>query len=247
MGAIFGVIGGVVLICVVFFIPYLHRRLVQEDWTLKWYHVFLGPLLLRRGEVPPPPAGHPVQVVQDYYRGHKTREELERAGLAPHHTPDIEANKEAHTSVDADSDRASPVLAAQSPAMAETEANRAQQMPAWRRYYMDPLVGGWYRPSNLPRLVMRGFMHGVDKDVVASQGEKSLLSGNLQMTHARVPHFDNKAEHLYSFLQIMTAAVSSFAHGANDVANAMGPLTAIYYIWNTGEVKSKADVPRWVL
>ena len=33
----------------------------------------------------------------------------------------------------------------------------------------------------------------------------------------------------------------SFTHGANDVSNAMGPFSAVYQIWNTGEVSSNVS------
>lgn len=39
----------------------------------------------------------------------------------------------------------------------------------------------------------------------------------------------------------------SFAHGANDVANAIGPLAAIYSIWKNGGISSNSDVPVWIL
>jgi len=35
-GAIFGVMGVTVLISLLFFYPFLYRRLVLEDWTLRW-------------------------------------------------------------------------------------------------------------------------------------------------------------------------------------------------------------------
>lgn len=243
LGCIFGVAAGVTLLCILFFLPYLHRRLAQEDWTLRWYHFFLGPLLLRRGPVPPPPAGTRVQIVQDYYRGHKTREELEAAGFSRETVDDMEANKEAKVSVN--SETGSPKTSTAAPVAGPPLEGYG--LPAWKRYYMEPLNGPWYRPANVPRVVMRGFMHGVDKDVVQSQKSKSLLSGNLERTHATTPHYDNKTEHMYSFLQVLTAGVSSFGHGANDVSNAMGPFAAIYLIWSSGKLSSKSPVPVWVL
>ena len=39
----------------------------------------------------------------------------------------------------------------------------------------------------------------------------------------------------------------SFAHGANDVANAMGPLSAVYTIWSTGNVSKNSPVDTWIL
>ena len=33
----------------------------------------------------------------------------------------------------------------------------------------------------------------------------------------------------------------SFVHGANDVANAMGPLSGVYQIWSTGQISSNVS------
>jgi solute carrier family 20 (sodium-dependent phosphate transporter) len=37
IGAIFGVVGVTLVISILFFYPFLHRRLVKEDWTLRWF------------------------------------------------------------------------------------------------------------------------------------------------------------------------------------------------------------------
>ena len=42
--------------------------------------------------------------------------------------------------------------------------------------------------------------------------------------------------------QVFSACVMSFAHGSNDIANAMGPFSGVYYIWETREVPTKAPV-----
>ena len=47
--------------------------------------------------------------------------------------------------------------------------------------------------------------------------------------------------------QVCTACANSFAHGSNDVANSIGPLAAIYLIWNETKVAKNADVPTWIL
>ncbi|GAQ85424.1 phosphate transporter [Klebsormidium nitens] len=59
--------------------------------------------------------------------------------------------------------------------------------------------------------------------------------------------FDFKTERLFRYLQVFSAMVMSFAHGSNDVANAMGPYSAIYTIWNTSKVPSKSSVEKWIL
>lgn len=57
----------------------------------------------------------------------------------------------------------------------------------------------------------------------------------------------NPAEEVFRKLQIFTACYVAFAHGANDVANAVGPLAAIYLIYKTGALAPKAVVPIWML
>lgn len=52
---------------------------------------------------------------------------------------------------------------------------------------------------------------------------------------------------LFSFLQIMTASFGAFAHGGNDVSNAIGPLVAIWLIYTEGNVMQKAETPLHIL
>ena len=55
--------------------------------------------------------------------------------------------------------------------------------------------------------------------------------------HTNVERFDDRIEGMFKYLQIFTAICDSFSHGANDVANAMGPFAAIYTIWTIGQVQ----------
>ncbi|MEZ5843779.1 MAG: anion permease [Hyphomicrobiaceae bacterium] len=52
---------------------------------------------------------------------------------------------------------------------------------------------------------------------------------------------------LFRIPLICSAALLSFAHGANDVANAVGPLAGILHASETGEVASKAQIPLWIM
>jgi len=58
---------------------------------------------------------------------------------------------------------------------------------------------------------------------------------------------DAHAEHAFSYLQVFSACFAAFAHGANDVANSVGPMAAVYAIWDTGVVEKKVDMPLWIL
>ncbi|MGY3437431.1 MULTISPECIES: inorganic phosphate transporter [unclassified Marinovum] len=46
---------------------------------------------------------------------------------------------------------------------------------------------------------------------------------------------------------VISAALLSFAHGANDVANAVGPLAAIVHASEFGEFSAKVSIPHWVM
>lgn len=56
-----------------------------------------------------------------------------------------------------------------------------------------------------------------------------------------------KVERIFSYLQIISACMMAFAHGANDVANAIGPLSAAVAILTTGLYAVEAPVPLWAL
>ncbi|TEW52736.1 inorganic phosphate transporter [Psychromonas algicola] len=60
-------------------------------------------------------------------------------------------------------------------------------------------------------------------------------------------HFAN-VEKIFAVLMIVTACAMAFAHGSNDVANAIGPLAAVVNIVeNDGQIASKAVLAWWIL
>ena len=69
----------------------------------------------------------------------------------------------------------------------------------------------------------------------------------LSAMHAHSEVFDDKTENAFKYLQVFTACANSFAHGSNDVANAIGPFAAIYGIWQCSCISETAGVPSWVL
>jgi PiT family inorganic phosphate transporter len=55
-------------------------------------------------------------------------------------------------------------------------------------------------------------------------------------------------ERIFAVLMVFTACAMAFAHGSNDVANAIGPLAAIVSVVQSGgEIASKSILPPWVL
>jgi PiT family inorganic phosphate transporter len=60
-------------------------------------------------------------------------------------------------------------------------------------------------------------------------------------------HFAS-VEKVFVPLMMFTAAAMAFAHGSNDVANAIGPIAAVVSIVQSGgEVVQKAELPIWIL
>ena len=55
-------------------------------------------------------------------------------------------------------------------------------------------------------------------------------------------------ERVFAVLMIFTACSMAFAHGSNDVANAVGPLAAVVNVVNSGGViLAKSTMPSWIL
>jgi len=55
-------------------------------------------------------------------------------------------------------------------------------------------------------------------------------------------------ERIFAILMVFTACSMAFAHGSNDVANAIGPLAAVVsIISNNGEILQKSVLPGWIL
>ncbi len=73
----------------------------------------------------------------------------------------------------------------------------------------------------------------------------------VQNIHNLAEKFDPKIEETFKYLQIFSAICDSFSHGANDVANAIGPFAAIYTIYKSnGDLSKKLDMGNdayWIL
>ncbi|CAN0318406.1 unnamed protein product [Ascophyllum nodosum] len=92
-----------------------------------------------------------------------------------------------------------------------------------------------------------GFVQGqMNQDIHASIKDSDYVSA----IHDNAEKFDPRAEEAFKYVQVFTAICDSFSHGANDVANAMGPFAAIYVVYSTGVVESSSELGNdafWIL
>ncbi len=64
---------------------------------------------------------------------------------------------------------------------------------------------------------------------------------------ARIDNHRKAINRLFNIPLVFAAALLSFAHGANDVANAIGPVSAIVDAASTGEINARVGIPLWVM
>ncbi|KAJ4247118.1 Na+/Pi symporter [Fusarium torreyae] len=237
-GLIIGVGAAWALIVATFLCPWLYRIVIVDDWQLRWWHIPYGPLLLRRPAPPAQPEGAEGGI-KDFYEGHMTRDELENLRRAGRENSDEFERAQDQTSNEGKkaSTEGTPDITAEP---VEVKPKRSLVGPKPEGKLLSGAVLFWY--------LKKAFLSGVDQDIIAMQKKKSILTGDLDEIHANVPHYDNHAEYLYTFMQVMTACTASFTHGANDVANAIGPYATIYQVWRSGALEgSKSSVPVWIL
>ena len=63
----------------------------------------------------------------------------------------------------------------------------------------------------------------------------------IEKLHENAYKIDENSDKLCSWLQIFTSCFSSFAHGSNDVANAVAPLATIFSIYQYNEIMEETE------
>ena len=83
--------------------------------------------------------------------------------------------------------------------------------------------------------------------VIALIGKYFISKINIDPKADKDMQFTN-VEKIFAVLMVVTACCMAFAHGSNDVANAIGPLAAVVSIVeNNGEIAKKAALAWWIL
>ena len=100
----------------------------------------------------------------------------------------------------------------------------------YKRFFVDVKINNKIITAHCPNT---GSMYGLLK-----KGNKVWISKSDN------PNIEGK----FAVLMIFTACSIAFAHGSNDVANAVGPMAAVIStIENLGEIDDVAAIPEWIL
>ncbi|MBO6539569.1 MAG: inorganic phosphate transporter [Rhizobiaceae bacterium] len=122
------------------------------------------------------------------------------------------------------------------------------------RRWLPPLIG-IMAGTFAAYLALKGLKKIVHLDVIsiaflgAAAGLVvwSLSSGHVRRQSEGMENRNQSLRRLFRTPLIFSAALLSFAHGANDVANAVGPLAAIVATVQEGSVSAKVGIPLWVM
>ncbi len=104
-------------------------------------------------------------------------------------------------------------------------------------------------------LVMKGLkrIYKVDSTFLAIQaiivfvGALSILKPMINSASLKITNKRSDIAQLFKIPLICATALLAFAHGANDVSNAVGPLAGVISAVQSGNILTKADAPLWIL
>jgi PiT family inorganic phosphate transporter len=100
---------------------------------------------------------------------------------------------------------------------------------------------------SLPVTKKPTFMVALIFGVVAAVIVYFMVRSHISKNSTKLENSRSSVNKLFTIPLIFAAALLSFAHGANDVANAIGPLAAINDAVINGGISSKAGIPFWVM
>jgi sodium-dependent phosphate transporter len=256
--------GGVCLLSALFFVPWAHARVIKRDGSIKWFHVFMGPLLWSRPY--PADADRAVALVPDYA---VVQHDPDLNDIGSPDTivasPTMEAlpkaaqvNEKSVSAAEAQVDYKLLLAQAEEKFHAKLRKGRGPLAWAMRTLHENPMQAGEiYEIKNIkillkriPCMIVVGALYGLHYDIHAAQsGIHGTPEGDrMERVYSHAKKYPNEVEHTYSFIQILTACTASFAHGANDIGNSVGPWAVLYGAWKTGNAaESEADVAVWQL
>ncbi|CAO1636545.1 unnamed protein product [Parajaminaea phylloscopi] len=258
---------GLALIASLFFVPWLHCKVIKKDQTLRAIDIFQGPLLWRR----PYSETAEFAKVPDYSVVQHDAEDEQSTDSIDEEKMQAQGGTPMASALEKDPFTRQRNLATEESArlshkdierMADEKFHaklRQKSGPlgwAMRFLHDNPMgPGAIYEVHNIkmfarrfPAMVVVAALYGMNYDIHAAQvGIAGTPEGNrMAKVNSYAVKYPNEVEHTYSFIQIITACTASFAHGANDVGNAVAPWAVIYSAWSTGDAAaSKLPVEPW--
>ena len=270
---------GLFILSALFFVPYVHAKVVKRDQSVRLYHVFLGPLLFNR---PAPAEAYAARVPNYAVIQHAGEDQGDESSSDQSESKTTRLNEKGAPGDDitpanitngpraltlAEAEEAVPEQQSQQQYKlllkkaiqrhhADLRQSRSPLGWAMRVLHNNPMgAGSVYELHNLrafcrrlPAYPVVALLYGLHYDIHKAQvGVLGTPEGRrMDRVYAHAPKYANEVEYLYSFVQIITACTASFAHGANDVGNAVGVWAAMYSAWSTSTATAaKAPVPLW--
>jgi sodium-dependent phosphate transporter len=225
---------GVALLAALFFVPFLHARIIKKDPTIKWWMFLQGPLLFKR----------PVVAVADEANVPNyavvQEEDEQSSNQSQKSASEYDPNTAGHD--DISHEKALAVTEAKQSSykeiMAEGQSkhhekllkNRGPLGWAMRTLRDNPMgAGQLYELHNMkivakriPATIVSGALYGLYYDIHAAQSGIAGTPEGARMArvYANAEKYPNEVEHTYSFVQILTACTASFAHGKSTFTSA---------------------------
>ncbi|GAP83791.2 putative sodium phosphate [Rosellinia necatrix] len=256
-GVILGSGAALSLLSAILFLPYVHTLVIKKDHSLEWWEFTKGPLLFKR----PYPEGAEHAKVRNY--AVVQEDEEDRSTRSPDSLKDAENTSnhgEKQMVVTEVQQKDYKKLLAEGDAKHRAALCKKRGPIGWamRTLRDNPMgAGELYEIKNIktlctriPAMIVATLLYGFYYDIHAAQnGVHGTPDGKrMEKVYSHAVKYPNEVEHLYSFVQVLTACTASFAHGANDIGNSVGPWAVIYSAWSTGNaLEAHARVPPWQL
>lgn len=97
--------------------------------------------------------------------------------------------------------------------------------------------------GRMTKKASKAALYGTSVDIHQTVEDDPMIAA----LHERAEKFDERAEHVFGYLQVFSAICVVFAHGAGEVGYMTGPLSVIYDIYLNGTLSTKLQPQMWCL
>jgi sodium-dependent phosphate transporter len=228
--------GGVALLSALFFVPFVHARIIKKDPTIKWWMFIQGPLLFKRPVVAVADEANVPNyaVVQDEDEQSSIRSQMTTSDYDGKKIDNGDMSITAHeqekglASAEVKQSNYKDIMAeGQSKHHEKLMKNRGPLGWAMRTLRDNPMgAGQLYELHNMkivakriPATIVCGALYGLHYDIHAAQSGIAGTPEGARMArvYANAEKYPNEVEHTYSFVQVLTACTASFAHGLSPL------------------------------